>query len=433
MIKRFLLSRKTVITLIVLLLLFVLISYVIPQRFNSSNLEINRWLSEHPYLSPAVERLGLDHVYTTPWFAGVLALFLLSLFFSSYEQVRMALKKTFKTGVASGVLSHEVRNNEKNINSVLVGSGYRRIRGNRSIKRFVKHPWGYWGGALFHLGLSISILASLVVVLTEKRGLVYLVEGEAFQPGKRWDLVSTGLLGGELKLPFTVLMKRVKPEFWDTDDLKQVTTEIRLIGDNGAFTDASIAINNTMNYKGFKIYQGKVFGHAFFVEFQEEGGVGFKTMLLIKIPPKRNMPSYEDFSPPDFPYVVQAKYFTDVSRAVMDGPNPELTLRLLKGREILGKTTLTVGQEGTLGNYRIRLFDVRRWASIIFVKSKGMPGVFLGFFVIILGGIFYYFTPPREIYVKPVEDGIFVLTWRCSRFRDEYVEEFDMIKERIEI
>jgi len=55
-----------------------------------------------------------------------------------------------------------------------------------------------------------------------------------------------------------------------------------------------------------------------------------------------------------------------------------------------------------------------------------MPGIFLGFFIIILGGGLTYFMPPREVYLRKEEDG-FSISWKATRFENFYKEEYERI------
>ncbi len=114
-IKQFLLSRKVVLTLILLILAAIVAGYIFPQKFTSTKEQFEKWHEAHPYLTPWVGRLGLDHVYTTPWFAVLLLIFLFTLILSTVEQVRLSYKKTFDHGTAPDVQGVEVSADRKKI------------------------------------------------------------------------------------------------------------------------------------------------------------------------------------------------------------------------------------------------------------------------------------------------------------------------------
>lgn len=101
MIKRFFLARSTVLTLIILVLGAVVVGYLFPQRFLLSPAGMDRWALDHPFLATLSRTLALDHVYTSPWFAVLLALFMVSLLFSTWEQFTRALRLTREGGAAA--------------------------------------------------------------------------------------------------------------------------------------------------------------------------------------------------------------------------------------------------------------------------------------------------------------------------------------------
>jgi cytochrome c biogenesis protein len=90
-----------------------------------------------------------------------------------------------------------------------------------------------------------------------------------------------------------------------------------------------------------------------------------------------------------------------------------------------------MGEEGQIGPYTAKLVKVSRWAGIIFAAITGMPGIFLGFFIIIVGSGLTYFLTPREIFLKR-EGNQTHLTWKASRFEDVYRDEFDKIEGALE-
>ena len=153
--KRFFLSRKTILALIVLILAAIVIGYLFPQRFATAPSVMDEWKDAHPFRVPWVERLGLDHVYSTPWFAALLFVFLLSLGISTYEQIKISTKKTFG-GLPAGGESFRIIADEDELISAIKTQGYFRAAKNEEGYRFVKRPWGYWGNVLLHIGIVID-------------------------------------------------------------------------------------------------------------------------------------------------------------------------------------------------------------------------------------------------------------------------------------
>ncbi|MCL4477451.1 MAG: cytochrome c biogenesis protein ResB [Nitrospirae bacterium] len=430
-IKRFFLSRKTILALILLILGAVVLAYIFPQRFITAPPEMEKWQEAHPFWIPWVERFGLDHVYSTPWFALLLCLFMLSLSISTYEQIRITMKKTFGIGIQSEGKDLKIAAPQEKLIAAIKKQGYLRTAENPDLIRFVKHPWGYWGNVLLHLGILVAIASSLVIVLTQKRGLLNLIEGEVYLPGSPWLVEENGIFANNFILPEAVRLDSVIPEFWETEDLKQLTTVISFVDTEGRFRRYTLAINQTVNYRGIRAYQKNIFGSAFFVEVIDREGRKNGVILQMQSPPGRDKASYENFRLEGVPYLLKAKYFADADKKSITSANPLLILRLVDKERVIGEIPLKIGESGQLGLYSVKLVNVSRWAGIIFVDITGMPGIFLGFFIIILGGGLTYFMPPREVYLRS-EDGGFYVTWKATRFEDFYKEEYERVITQIQ-
>ena len=425
-IKRFFLSRKTILSLILLILAAIFIAYLFPQRFSTTYSEMEKWQQANPAWVPLVDLLGLDHVHTTPWFAVLLLAFLISLIISTFKQIKISIKNTFGHGVTSGGKNFRVNATEEETVTAIKRQGYFQIARNQSMQRFVKYPWVYWGCVLLHFGIVFAIASSLIVVLTEKRGLLQLVEGELYVPGTTWVTEEKGLLTGRFILPEAVMLDNVIPEFWETDDLRNLTTTLSFSDPQGRFKRYTLGINKTINYRGIKVYQSQSFGDAFFVKLTDKEGRKTGLILQLQNPDKRHNASFSNRQSYEMPYLLRVKYFTDAEKKSMLSTNPLLVMRLIDKGTVIGEVSLKNGESGKFGPYTATVAGISRWAGIIFVNITGMPGIFLGFFIIIIGGGLTYFMPPREFYLRKEGDG-FSITWKATRFETFYKSEYEKI------
>lgn len=427
-IKNFIISRKTVIFLIISILSAVVTSFVFPQRFITPPIKMDNWLVAHPYLGSLMNYLGLDHLYTTAWFALIIGLFTLSLAVSCYDQFMVAYGKTFGMPAGTGKAAFDLdRISDERLDKILRGHGYLSVFRNPELSRFVKNPWGYWGKFLLHGGMVLVIAASLLILLTQKKGTMYLYEGESHATGDKWLVEEKGLLVDSLHLPMTVRLEEVKPEYWENDDLKLLSTKVVFVRSDGKESGHKLAINQTRIFDGLKVYQSPEHGAAFFLEFYDDKGTRQGVILQIPHPQRRDVAGYQDFKFDWLPYTLKTKYFADSEKRSMDSVSPQLILRLVTGTRIAGELSLKPEETGALGEYKVKLVSVKKWAGIIFVDISGMAGIFAGFFIIILGGGLIYFTPPREIVVRTAESGR-LLFWRATNFVECYEEEIAEIK-----
>jgi len=71
-------SMRTALVLLLLLALAAIPGSIVPQR-GVDSIKTSRWQDDHPRLTPIYERLGLFDVYSSPWFAAIYLLLMVSL------------------------------------------------------------------------------------------------------------------------------------------------------------------------------------------------------------------------------------------------------------------------------------------------------------------------------------------------------------------
>lgn len=422
--SHFLQSRATVITLLALMLCAITVGALVPQRFITEAPRMQAWAEAHPALVPVAQSLGLHHLYTTPGFALLLFVCMLSLTLSAVRQCRGAWRRTIAGGAASGsAVRCDLRRGE--VICRLRRLGYLPIG---EPGRLVRHPWGYWGNALLHLGMVLAIAASLLIALTQQRGMVRLAEGEVLRPGDRWLSAEQGLAAGGLVLPEAVRLDAVSPTFHPSYALKSLASTLSFLPEGGTPEGGIVEINGILPRKGISIYQGSAHGHAFFVE-AASAGTHTVYRLPIEHPGRPADPSYNDFDLGQGT-VLRTKYFVDAGKSSFDSGNPLLVLRLDRGGKDLGHLPLTAGGEGEIAGTRFKLLAVKRWSQLIFVRLTGIAAVFAGFALLLVGGALHYFAVPREVWVREENDGALV-TWNVARFNGLYAEEPALLAEAL--
>ncbi len=420
--KRIVTSKRTTLTIMTLILASVVVSSYVPQRIATPTAAMESWRGAHPILLPLVDALGLHHLYATPWFALLVFLALVSLSTSCVQQLRIAWRTTFcvTKGGEIGVL---VATDASRIASALTARGYLRIGAACNVIRCVKHPWGYWGNALLHVGMIVSVASSLFIALTQQRGAVFLQEGELFPPGARWQAEEHGAMARVLTLPMTVSLDRLRVSFMPDQHIDRAASDLTFIDGSGLAEHHTVGINDVLSYGDLTIYQRSDYGDLFRVSFTDEQGITHVESLPIGFPSSPAEAGYCDFRFPWLPYLISTKYYTDVARKSLGSPDRQLYLRLLdKEKREVARVSLQKGERAQLGRYSVQLLAVGRWSGLIFVRNSGMPFVFAGFFIIVLGGALTYMTPPREFIASPGSGGYYVRWW-AVRFSDFYRNE----------
>jgi hypothetical protein len=102
-------------------------------------------------------------------------------------------------------------------------------------------------------------------------------------------------------------------------------------------------------------------------------------------------------------------------------------MRFLHRGQAVAQTALKRESSAVLGEYSVRLVGIEKWSKLIFVDISGMPMIFAGFGIIILGGLIQYMTPPRELIGICQSDKRYQVFWRGVAFVDFYHEERDKL------
>ena len=71
-------SMRTALVLLLLLALAAVPGSIVPQQ-GVDSIKTARWQDDHPKLTPVYDRLGLFDVYSSPWFAAIYLLLMVSL------------------------------------------------------------------------------------------------------------------------------------------------------------------------------------------------------------------------------------------------------------------------------------------------------------------------------------------------------------------
>jgi hypothetical protein len=432
-IKRFLLARTTILTLILLTLGCMLLGSLIPQSFLLSTQGAVKWQADHPVIAVWAEALGLQHIYGHPLFAALMAAAAGSLLCSVIEQFRLSQRRTFGAELPVASANEFISPfSPETVCSRLRLKHYRQVFAGDQVRRFCLHPWGYWGNFLLHGGMLVVILASLWIALTQQRGVLELAEGESFYPGDRWHAMEKGLLARDLVLDGPVRMESVAYEFWPTFGVKTIASRFKFLSPSSAGEPFTAKVNDILSAHGLRIYQTVDFGHAFYLEVATPTGERKTYQLLLNHPARPENAGYRDF--PGLlgqGTVLRAKYYVDPEKRTFARENPQLTLRLEADNRQMGQTPVPAGGEGVIGPYRFRLVKIDKWSSLIFVRLTGMAGVFAGFFIIVIGSILNYFTPPREIVLRAAAAGGTAVSWRASRFGALYRDEFEQLQREL--
>jgi hypothetical protein len=421
-------ARRTSLTLILVLAGLMYLSTLIPQTLDSTPGEMESWRRGHNGLLWLIDSLHLHRIYAQPWFVALILCAVLALGLSSVDQLKLARIRLTATTISG---SDELATNilKPQLRALASSWRYRPLHStDEQIMKYIRHPWGYFGNFLLHVGMVVVVGTSLFVALTSRQGVLILVEGEQREASQPWNAAEHGLLASPLRLPGSIRLDRVRVIFNDKQQPAEVYSDLSFTDGAGRSETVTASINRIVSYHGLRLYHGTQYGDAFMVSFTDNNGVTHSEKISVQQPIELTKAGYsDDFSVSWSPYLLSAKYFADAERKSMSSVNPELVLRFTEGGKEIARTTLRPGGSGRLGDFLVHLLRVEKWSKLIIVDIYGISVIFAGFGIIILGALLLYMTPPRELVALRQEDGTYRVYWKAPSFRDFYLEERDAL------
>jgi hypothetical protein len=265
---------------------------------------------------------------------------------------------------------------------------------------FFKKTIGRWGGFILHTGFLCIIIAALYNLALHQRGFVQIIETETF-PGRSKDWFSTrqGLLADNFNLGYQVYLKRFIPNYWESDKIKSLQSDLILIDEHGN-KEVALSVNKPLRYKGTTLYQSLDYGYALTFILYRYGGRPVATHFLLDAPSRKDRPfvGRSDFALTD--YIFSIKFYPNLNQPpfYLTFPGADVTIRE-KGK-VLFKDRVLFNQNISLGKDIFHFAQIHYWSGIYFVKSSGLTLVYIGFTISTIGAFLIYFLIPKEIHVK---------------------------------
>lgn len=221
-------SMRTALVLLFALALAAIPGSLVPQR-NISPVRVSEFLTDHPTLGPVYDKLGVFHVYTSPWFSAIYLLLFVSLIgcivprvgvyaralrsrpprtprylsrlpaFSSAPLVGTDVDAAAVLERAAASLRRQHYRVDVGEDSVAAERGYLREAGN----------------LVFHISLLFVLLGVAIGSLYGFRGSAVVVTGQGFaNTVTQYDDLSAGAAFSDSQLkPFSVLVKSFDVRF----------------------------------------------------------------------------------------------------------------------------------------------------------------------------------------------------------------------------
>lgn len=267
-----------------------------------------------------------------------------------------------------------------------------------------------YGVFIIHTSIIVILAGSFAGLLFGYRGFVTLKTGET-----KDRLTLRGKGSAERPLGFALRCKDFRVNHYPTGEPKDYVSTVEIIEKGRVVLGKEIRVNDPLSYKGTRIYQSS-YGSApvflFNIGGEEialtEREVFKKNNLLLM--PARFENRIHDFGP-------------GVLVAYLDNGEPKAAW-FLKNVDRL--------REQTLQGVKVSLSDIREqpYTGLEVSKDPGVPVVWAGFVLILLGLYVNFFLHYRRIYLLAAPEGLLV-AGMALRSREGFKREFEKLAKEI--
>jgi cytochrome c biogenesis protein len=431
--KKFLISPKTIISLIILTLIACLIGFLVPQIADKSPSFFETWQEKNIYTYRFVTRLQLNRVYTSYWFMALVVMMATSLSYTLYLQI----KRSLLYGREQRIVDKE--HSTQRVNEIRNVLGRRRYReqgflANSNKLIYSKNALGRWGSVIFHLGLLLIILSAVLVLCFQKRGFVPLIEGDVFDGQDSGFLVkNSGLFAGRFNTGFETYLSKLDHTYWENGSSKFLESAVEFKKDTET-VKSRVSINNPLLIDGTRIYQSDDYGYALSFILKRPSGEEVVSHFNIDRAANVNKYAVGKTAFPMSPYILEIKFLPDLSRKSFYLKNPIVHLSVYKGLNPVFSGLVPPGNAVKISDDVLYFSGVRYWSGLIFVHNFGVFIAYVGFGVIILGATIMFMLPYKEIHitVHPERQSLDV-SGSTKRYNALHKEEINEILEEINI
>jgi len=348
----------------------------------------------------------LNDTYHSWWYIFSLFLFLTNLVLCSVKRFPVSWR-LYKRDPAKVNLENIPFKQPLRIKKDLLGKiearlsslGFKKfLRGEDKLYVKDRFRWSYLSVYLVHFSLVLVILGAIIGGIWGYRGNMILLEGESSNQ-------VTPFRGDKLIfLPFKVKLNKFELKLYPDGTPKEYISYVTVI-DKEKKVNATIRVNHPFTYKGITFYQASYdVIPEFVVEVKTKGIKGTYTLA----------PSNPLFLGSRYTIVLEGyrahRGFVACKIAIFDaekGSSEEAFL--VQGRTTklhLGKTPFSIS---------IKDIKEKYLSGLQVKKDPGVPLVYLGFFLIILGLIAVYFCEPKTFWALIKEKESLIILGATSK------------------
>lgn len=399
---RLFVSRRFVAVIISLLIFFSLLGMIIPQAATSPTTFFQNWQKSYPTLASASLKLGLTNLFYTWWFLLLLFIVFLSMFFCTILRLKPVKNRRLVLKKDKPRLTLKHRPLIVDLRWYFLSRLYFFSFEDEEEELFVQ---AWRGGArffsiLFHLGMMIALLASVVDKSSGLSGKMLLTEGQTLVENHfNYVELKEAPLFNENHHFFQVHLEKADVKYRG-NTLTDVAAWLEVV-DNDFRKKKKVLVNYPLNYKGFSFLLDDSGFSPFLSILAQTKKPIFASFVSLG---KKNNQSFSDFinfNGSRLKIELYSNTIEPIKKHLVDEPLLELTL--LKGKEVAWQGKLKYGESITSPVGEVSFNDLRRWVSFRVTFSAALNFIFLGLLLASLGIAGRLLFLPRQVsvWVKP--------------------------------
>ena len=436
-------STRLSVGLFLLLILFLLSGFFIPQTGRMIPANIDRWHGDWPRWSSAAEWMGLTQIYASKPMAALVALLLINTGANAAGRIRAA-RRQFRVVAGEHIAPAHAESEPahasldlKSEDDGIRAAALFRSRGyfvswadDRSGFRGVRHRYAPLGSLIFHLSFFLVVVGVLGTVLYRFDGIATVAEGETFNGERETYLAVSNRWGRSSEIPLMRFkVEQLDFEFDDRGDVVKDTCRIR--DPDSPDRLVTLGVNNPYVHNGVT---ARLSDFDLALLWEQRGADGRVSdsawvKLMVYPPGKKDL-----FHIPDPGWSVQVRYFPDYVETP-EGPssptraprNPRLWLKVEDADHTLYEGIIRIGDAVPLGEGSLSFPATRYWGQFEVNHDPGKPIVLVSLSLAAVGLAFRLLLHRRFV-VAALEatDGKFRLHigGHADYYRRLHAEEF---------
>jgi cytochrome c biogenesis protein len=437
-------SVKLAIVLLIIITLASVVGTLIPQQRSP-----DEYIARFGQLANLFQRLQLTNLYKSWWFSALLLLFALNIIVCTLDRLSPKLKKTFRPRLsveAKDIALLKIKEKLKKHTSLdparelvkkeLSSRHYRIKETQKDNKVFLyarKRILGWFGADIVHLGILIIIAGGIISGIG----------------GLRWNLTfSEGKILDIPRADFKLKLDKFETEYYPGGMVKDWKSTLTVFENEKPVLNKIIEVNHPLSYKGFVFYQSgwgwdwRNPSVEILAKKREDSSFSRKIELKIGERVKLEGEDIEVSVLEFIPDFVIGEKGQITSRSL----NPNNPAAFIEGWQVEEKIfsgwifakfpdfDRIHSEKETDLTFELRDFSAGQLSIIQASKDPGVNFIWAGCVFLMIGLLFAFYWPPREI--RMVMEGIGNKTeitagGIAAKSKDTFTSEFKNITESI--